>query len=85
MILFRNIYKKRLKKTDSTINPKEQLIGKTGKTVEPTDAHGGKILVGDVYWRAVTGGEKIEKDKTAVITDVKGTSLIIKSEEEKGE
>lgn len=81
MVVFRNLYRKRIKKRDETLRPENQLIGKSAVTTEKTDKNGGKVLAGDVYWRAVTDdGSTIEKDETVIITDVKGTSLIIKKE-----
>lgn len=81
MVLFRNVYRKHFKNgVGNNIKPEEQIIEKNGVTVEKTDAHGGKVLVGDVYWRAVTeDGSTIEKDETVVITGVNSTTLIIKS------
>lgn len=81
MVLFRKIYNKYIKKDKDEIKQEEHLIGKTAKTSEDTDSHGGRVLAGDVYWRAVTeNGEKIEKDETVIITGVQGTTLIIKRE-----
>lgn len=81
MAVFRRIYNKYIKKDKDEIKQEEHLIGKTAKTSEDTDSHGGRVLAGDVYWRAVTeNGEKIEKDETVIITGVQGTTLIIKKE-----
>ena len=81
MVVFRKIYNKYIKKDKDEIKQEEHLIGKTAKTSEDTDSHGGRVLAGDVYWRAVTeNGEKIEKDETVIITGVQGTTLIIKRE-----
>lgn len=81
MVVFRRVYKKHFKKPDSTIKPENQLIGKSAVTTEATDAHGGKVLAGDVYWRAVSeDGAEIAKDETVIITGVNSTTLIIKKE-----
>lgn len=79
MLLFKNLYKKRLKNDESKIGANDQLLGKTAVTVEDTDGTGGKVIVGDVYWRAVSEFEnKIEKGEKVVITGVGTTTLIIK-------
>lgn len=79
MIVFRSVYKKHFKKRDETIKQENQLIGKSAVTTEKTDKNGGKVLAGDVYWRAVSeDGSTIEKDETVIITGVDKTTLIIK-------
>lgn len=81
MILFRNLYKNHLKSNEAKIGVNDQLLGKTAVTVEDTDGTDGKVLVGDVYWRAVSEFEnKIEKGERVVITGVGTTTLIIKKE-----
>lgn len=79
MVVFRNVYKKHFKKRDETIKHENQLIGKSAVTTEATDKNGGKVLSGDVYWRAVSeDGTEIAKDETVIITGVDKTTLIIK-------
>lgn len=81
MVVSRKVYKKYIKKDKDEINADSKLIGKTAKTTEETDAHSGKVLVGDIYWKAISeNGEKIGKNETVIITGVEGTTLIIKSE-----
>ncbi len=81
MILFRSLYKNRLKNDRDTVKLEEHLIGKLAKTVERTDAHGGRVLVGDIYWRAVTeDGSLIEENTPVVISGIDNTTLIIKKE-----
>ncbi|MCH5191292.1 MAG: NfeD family protein [Oscillospiraceae bacterium] len=81
MVVFRRIYRKYIKKDRDEVRAEEKLIGKSAVTVEKTDSHGGKVLVGDVYWRAVSAdGEPIEKDTTVIIRDVNGTTLITEKE-----
>lgn len=79
MAAFRIVYKKYWKKEKTPLKPEDKLIGKTVSVTEKTDGCGGKVLAGDVYWRAETDdGSVIEKDETAVIKAVQGTTLIIK-------
>lgn len=81
MIVCRNIYNKHIKKPDESIKAENQLIGKTAVTVENTNGNGGKVLAGDVYWRAVSvDGSEIAKDETVVIKGVETTTLIIEKQ-----
>lgn len=81
MVVSRKVYKKYIKKDKDEISADSKLIGKIAKTTEETNAHNGKVLVGDVYWKAISeNGEKIGKDETVIITGVEGTTLIIKLE-----
>lgn len=81
MVVFRRIYRKYIKKERDEVRAEEKLIGKSAVTVEKTDIHGGKVLVGDIYWRAVSAdGEPIEKGTTVIIRDVNGTTLIAEKE-----
>lgn len=78
MVISRKIYKKYIKKNKDEISAESKLIGKVAKTTEETDAHTGKVLVGDIYWKAVSEtGEKIGKDETVIIKGVNGTTLVI--------
>lgn len=78
MIVCRRIYNKHIKKAVDDVDQNEKLLGKTAKVTEDTNAITGRILVGDVYWRAVTeNNETIPKGATAVITGVDGTTLKI--------
>ncbi len=81
MVISRKIYKKYIKKEVDEVNADTKLIGKSAKTTEDTDAHGGRVLVGDIYWRAVSeNGENIPKDEIVTIIGVDNTTLIIKKE-----
>lgn len=78
MVFSRKIYKKYIKKDKDEISAESKLIGKVAKTTEETDAHTGQVLVGDIYWKAVSEtGEKIGKDETVFIKGVNGTTLVI--------
>lgn len=78
MVISRKIYKKYIKKNKDEISAESKLIGKVAKTTEETDAHTGKVLVGDIYWKAISEtGEKIGKDETVIIKGVNGTTLVI--------
>ena len=78
MVVCRKIYNKHLKKPVDEIDQNEKLLGKTATVTEDTNAIAGRILVGDVYWRAVSeSNEIIPKGETVKIKDVKGTTLVI--------
>lgn len=78
MLISRKIYKKYIKKDNDEISAESKLIGKAVKTTEETDSNNGKVLVGDIYWKAISeNGEKIGKDETVIIKGVNGTTLII--------
>ena len=78
LVLFKKIYNKRIKKDKDDVKAEENLIGKVAQTAETTNADGGRVLAGDIYWRAVTkNGETIEKDEKVVIVGVNDTTLII--------
>lgn len=78
MVVARKIYKKHIKKPVDDVDQNEKLVGKTATVTEDVNAIAGRILVGDVYWRAVSeNGETIPKGETAVIKGVNGTTLVI--------
>lgn len=78
MVVARKIYKKHIKKPVDDVDQNEKLLGKTATVTEETNAISGRILVGDVYWRAVSeNGETIPKGETVVIKGVNGTTLVI--------
>lgn len=78
MVLARKIYKKHIKKPVDDVDRNEKLLGKAALVTEDTNAISGRILVGDVYWRAVSeNGETIPKGETVVIKGVEGTTLKI--------
>lgn len=81
MMIFRNIYKKYIKKPVDDVDPCEQTVGKVGIATENCDANSGKVLLGDIYWKAATeNGEIINQGEKVIIAGVKGTTLIIKKE-----
>lgn len=78
MFISRKVYKKYIKKDKDEVSADSKIIGKYGKTTEDTDGLNGKVLVGDIYWKAKSqNGEKIEKDQPVKIVSVEGTTLII--------
>ncbi len=81
MLLFRKLYKSKLKKAEDDVKPETSLTGKTAVTTEFTDVHGGRVKCGDVYWRAVSeDGNPINSGETVVITGVTDTTLVVKKE-----
>ena len=78
LVVFKKIYNKRIKKDKDDVKAEENMIGKVAVTAEETNADGGRVLAGDVYWRAVTkDGSTIEADSKVVIAGVEDTTLII--------
>lgn len=78
MIISRKVYKKYIKKEKDEVDANSNLIGKHCKTIEDTDGINGKVLVGDIYWKAKTqNGDTIPKDESVNIVSVEGTTLII--------
>lgn len=78
MVVARRIYKKHIKKSVDEVDQNEKLIGKAALVTEDTNAISGRILVGDVYWRAISeNGETIPQGETVVIKGVNGTTLVI--------
>lgn len=78
MLVARKIYKKHIKKPVDDVDQNEKLLGKAALVTEDTNAISGRILVGDVYWRAVSeNGDTIPKGETVVIKGVNGTTLVI--------
>ncbi len=78
MVVARKIYKKHIKKPVDDVDQNEKLLGKAALVTEDTNAISGRILVGDVYWRAVSeNGNTIPKGETVVIKSVNGTTLVI--------
>lgn len=78
MVLARKIYKKHIKKPVDDVDRNEKLLGKAALVTEDTNAISGRVLVGDVYWRAASeNGETIPKGETVVIKGVNGTTLVI--------
>lgn len=81
MLVFRSIYKKKIKRSVDDVKPEEQMLGRFGVVSRKTDIHGGKVLVGDIYWRAITEGETFVEGETVKIKGTKGTTLIIEKTE----
>ena len=78
MAICRKIYNKHIKKAVDDVDQNENLIGKSVKVIEDTNGISGRILVGDVYWKAVSEtGETIQKGETATVKSVNGTKLTI--------
>lgn len=79
LVISRKMYKKRANAAD---DDNLHLIGKTAVTKEKVNAENGKVLVGDIYWRAVSD-TPIEENESVIIIDVKGTTLIVTKKYEK--
>ncbi len=78
MVICRKIYNKHIKKPVNDIDQNEKLLGKAATVTEDTNSITGRILVGDVYWKAVSeSGETLPKGETVIIKSVNGTTLTI--------
>ncbi len=78
MVICRKIYNKYIKKPIDEVDQNEKLLGKTATVTEDTNGITGRILVGDIYWNAVTeDGNTIQKGETVIIKGVQGTTLVI--------
>ncbi len=77
LLLFRKLYKqKMIKKTDiSDIGT--STVGRVGSVTETVTKFGGKVLVGDVYWHAVSASEDIAVGEKVVVTKLDGTLLTV--------
>ena len=77
MVICRKIYNKHIKKTDD-VNKNEKIIGKTATVAEDTNDITGRVLVGDIYWKAVSeNSETISKGETVTIKGINGTTLVV--------
>lgn len=74
LYVFRNVYKKYIKKSRETAE--DLVIGKVGKTVEDTSKTSGKVLIGDIYWKA-RSEKDIPKATEVRVTEVNGTTVIV--------
>lgn len=78
MIICRKIYNKHIKKKKDEIDQNEKLIGKSAIVTEDTNKLSGRVLVGDIYWKAITeNGDIIPKGETVIIKNISGTTLVI--------
>ena len=78
MVICRKIYNKHIKKPVDDVDQNEKLIGKTATVTEDTNSITGRILVGDIYWKAVSeNGETIPMGETVTIKGINGTTLVI--------
>ena len=78
MVICRKIYNKHIKKPVDDVDQNEKLLGKTATVTEDTNSTTGRILVGDIYWKAISeNGETLPKGEKVVIKSVNGTTLVI--------
>ena len=62
MVICRKLYNKHFKKKVDDVDQNENLIGKNVKVTEDTNGISGRILSGDIYWKAISeNGETIAK------------------------
>ncbi|MBQ2676263.1 MAG: NfeD family protein [Clostridia bacterium] len=66
--------------SSADLNPDSKLIGKTAVAQSVIDDNDGKVLLGDVYWRAVSeDGSEIQEGSRVTVQSVSGTVLTVKS------
>lgn len=73
LFLSKKLYKKHKSEAEdaSTL-----MIGKTAVAVQRINQDDGKVLVGDIYWRAVSD-EDIGENDTVTVKSVNGTTLVV--------
>ncbi len=84
LVLFRNMYKKKLGVGEDSKKLNYSLIGKTASAAEQITRDGGKVLVGDIYWRAVCECEtdpEIPEGTRVIITGEDGTTLRVRKKD----
>lgn len=78
MVVFRKIYKKYIKKPVDDVDQNEKLLGKIVIVTDETNSISGRVIMGDVYWKAITeNGETLFENEKAVIKGVQGTTLVV--------
>lgn len=74
MFLSKKFFKKT--KSEKLAESNDLLIGKTALAKADISSTDGRVIVGDVYWRAVSE-EKIDKGEYVTVTAVKGNTLTV--------
>lgn len=74
LYVFRNVYKKHIKKSQE--GETDLVLNKVGTAVEETSSIGGKVLIGDIYWKARAENNIPAGTKVKVI-DHSGTTLTV--------
>ncbi len=78
LVIFNKFYRAKLKKKDASLDADSRLIGRGATATEQISADGGKVLVGDVYWRAVSEEDAvIESGEKVTVKSVNGTTLVV--------
>lgn len=82
LVLFRNLYKKKLKIGQASKDLNYSLVGKTASAAEKITQYEGKVIVGDVFWKAVCeAGTEIPKGSVVTVLEEDGTTLKVKANE----
>ena len=63
-------------KSETLDDTNDRLIGKTAKAETDIKGSEGKVLIGDVYWRAVSDSD-INEGETVIITSVSGNLITV--------
>ncbi len=78
MAVARKIYKKHIKSKLNEVDKAQVMIGKNAIVTEAVNKINGRVVIGDVYWRAVCEGDgEIPKGENVIIKSVRGTTLVI--------
>lgn len=77
----KSLYDKKIKSTTNdpgTVS--KSLVGKTAIVIESVSKYPGRVVVNDVYWKAISeDGNKIPSDSIVQIIEVRDLTLIVKS------
>jgi len=77
LFLFKKLYGKKIKVKITDAEPGSELIGKIAVVEDLVSDNSGRVKVGDVYWKAETDGEVIEKGEEVKVKNVNGTKLVV--------
>lgn len=76
LVLFRKLYQKRLERHQESEGLNYSLAGRTATAAEDITQYDGKVLIGDVYWKATcAAGTEIPKGSVVTVTEESGTML----------
>ena len=80
LLLFRNVYKKKLQNGKASDVSDYSLLGKTATVSETVTPYEGKVLVGDVFWRAERDdGTELPQGTVVSMTGQEGTTLKVQA------
>lgn len=82
LIVFRSMYKSKLKAGEASRKLDYSLIGRTASAAEEITQFDGKVLISDVYWKAICeDGVPIPNGSIVTVIGEDGTTLKVKKKE----